>query len=481
MAVKEYPTNEKGVVRCETDKGKSYYRGRARINGKLYYTNANKKYTKVKDAKDAREKLIEDVKASIALGTPIKTKELKTTFLVKDVLKEYKEVLENLSPGIKYSRNTLNEKIRQLGQMIKDDYYCCIRDLPVKSLTNDKLSQLKNSFYMIRNAYGNRYKIDTIRSYLNTFKEAFFDSAMKNALVREKNSSLNWDNIKATKSEQNSPTQLAILDNEKNAINGKLKIGDSIIEIKGPNKKSFKKKRVNEATHWDFEDYRSFNKVYHSLYKEMKERIDNNEKIELKYTEYQQAVIYQIAYWTGMRLGEIRAMRFEKLYYIDNVMFYNLDHAIPQKYKIDYSELIENDKVWNNECVPKNRKERPVIIEEDLIEVLDFYKKVYNKSSEKNKYDFLFYNLSPSILDKDKEKFFKKYKLKMIRFHDFRHSTANREKNELNNSSADVAVILGHSDDGKLVDKYYAPREYKDSEKKLIDLEANKKLKRKNY
>ena len=81
----------------------------------------------------------------------------------------------------------------------------------------------------------------------------------------------------------------------------------------------------------------------------MKERIDNNEKIELKYTEYQQAVIYQIAYWTGMRLGEIRAMRFEKLYYIDNVMFYNLDHAIPQKYKIDYSELIENDKVWNNE------------------------------------------------------------------------------------------------------------------------------------
>lgn len=476
MAIKEYKTNEKGVVKCVTEKGKVYYRGRARINKKLYYTNTDIKYKTVKSAKEARDKLIEDINNSIASGNSTPSSRLKKTYLVKDVLKEYKSIVETVKPGLTYSRNTLNERKRQLGQMIDSDYYCCIRDLPVKYLTNDKLAELKYSYYMIRNTFGKRYKIDTIRRYLTTFKLAFEDTGIKNPLVREKSSSLYWEILNVNKAEQNSPTQLVILDKEKTAINNKLQIGDKTIDIKGKNKKESVKKRKNDADHWTNRDFTRFNKTYKNILFGLEKEIEQKHKVDIKYSDYQLSVLFMIAYFTGMRFGEIRAMVKNNLYIENNTHLYRLEHAIPSNMREDYKKLIEDEEVWNTVCVPKGREARPVIIENYLYSVIKKYLEILDITKNNNEYGFLFYNISSSIIDKKKEKFFEKYKLTKIKFHDFRHSTAYRNKVEKKIPSAEVAIVLGHKDGGKLVDKTYAPLQYEENKDKLIEIEKNNKL-----
>lgn len=462
-----------GVQKCTSGK-RTYYRGRVKFLNHDYYTEPCDTAT---EAKDKREDLIAELKERKAMNLPIEVITLKADFLVKDVLQQYRDVMTMLKPGKTYSLSTISERRRLMKQMIEDDYYCIIRDVPVRDLTNASLLNLKNNYYKLRNREGNRYDIDTIRAYLNSFRAAFVDCANKNEAVAKKVADLNWDNLKANKKEQNSPTQLIILENEEKADGNKIKVGETVIRLPGKNKKTVKRVRKNEDDHWTNEDYNHFiNDVYFKLFDEYAQIYNNGEKryMEFKGSDYEQATIYAIMYETGMRFGEIRALDVRNFYTQDGALFYRLEHAIPQRLRGYPDEYEKDEEIWNTICLPKNRNQRPVLISPNLETFINCYLTLrvhlMNPRSEHFKSNFIFPDLKVSSFDKRHPKFFKKYNLKQIRIHDFRHSTAYNAKFENNIDSKTVAKILGHKDEGKLIDKIYAPSKYKENQDALLKL-----------
>ena len=345
MPVKVEKSNYTGVQRCTSKNSKPYYRGRVYLDGREYYTD---KCSIAKEAVKLRELLKSELQEKKTANQPIEALKLKSSFLVKDVLKQYYDVMSMLKPGGTFSLSTIYERKRHMKNMIDDTYYCCIRDIPVKDLTNAHLLKFKTNYYMIRNRDGMRYDIDTIRSYVNSFKGAFSDCAMKNEAVARKIAELDWNILKTSRKEQNSPTQLLILDNEKNSIDNTITIGEETIRIAGKNRKTVKRVRKNDSDHWDTDNYKRFiENVWKPLSDQMNEMIGSR-KCSIRGSDYEQATIDAVMYETGMRFGEIRAMCKDNFYRKEGVSFYFLEHAIPQRVRLCPDECMKDDELWNN-------------------------------------------------------------------------------------------------------------------------------------
>ena len=152
------------------------------------------------------------------------------------------------------------------------------------------------------------------------------------------------------------------------------------------------------------------------------------------YFEWNYYVFFAIAFYTGMRKGEIHGLRWSDI----DGKYISVKRSISQKVKGD-------DRI----TPPKNKSSiRTLQIPKPLIEILNEHKercKIFDGFSEENYICGANKPLRDSTIQKRNIKFAKLAGIKTIRIHDFRHSHASLLANEGINIQ-EVARRLGHSD-----------------------------------
>lgn len=165
---------------------------------------------------------------------------------------------------------------------------------------------------------------------------------------------------------------------------------------------------------WTFEEYQKFI-----------EKVDN----------YMYQVLFDTLYYTGLRLGECLALSWKDL--TDNYIVVNITIS---KEKINGVRLITS---------PKTKSSiRKVMIDPDLKQKLLNYKKYCSKTIHFEDNWFIFGGinpLSPTTIERKKNKYCEEADIKKIRIHDLRHSHASL----LISNGVPITVVqnrLGHSD-----------------------------------
>lgn len=152
------------------------------------------------------------------------------------------------------------------------------------------------------------------------------------------------------------------------------------------------------------------------------------------YFEWNYYVFFAIAFYTGMRKGEIHGLRWSDI----DGKYISVKRSISQKVKGD-------DRI----TPPKNKSSiRTLQIPKPLIEILNEHKercKIFDGFSEENYICGANKPLRDSTIQKSNIKFAQLAGIKTIRIHDFRHSHASLLANEGINIQ-EVARRLGHSD-----------------------------------
>ena len=182
--------------------------------------------------------------------------------------------------------------------------------------------------------------------------------------------------------------------------------------------------------------------------KEFKEFIEHVKNYEL-YT------IFNLLYFTGARIGEILALNYKDFDFKNQTMRINKNFQ-----KIEGKEYI---------TTPKTKSSiRTIKIPIFLCEIVqEYFNKLYDIEIER------VFNASRTNVHRCKNNIIKKYKLKSIRLHDFRHSHASILLNEGVNIIA-VSKRLGHESIKMTLDTYSHLMD--GNEDKLIDtLEKIKK------
>jgi len=183
-------------------------------------------------------------------------------------------------------------------------------------------------------------------------------------------------------------------------------------------------------------------------------------------------MFYILALGTGLRLGEILALKWTDINFKDN--YINIDKSIKSTYKIDSKgnrefEIIEQDPKTKNSI-------RTVPLNKSLIDLLQQHRKKQLLERDSN-IDVYFDNnlvfstptgnyLNESNVRKTFKRILKKCNVKDIRFHDLRHTFATRL---FENSIAPKTVqsILGHSDIATTLNIY--THVMKDTKDKAMD------------
>lgn len=144
-------------------------------------------------------------------------------------------------------------------------------------------------------------------------------------------------------------------------------------------------------------------------------------------------VFFNIAFYTGLRKGEIHALKWSDL----DGDYLNVKRSIAQKLKGD-----------DRETPPKNKSSiRTLQMPKPLIKILNEHKQRYEKLDGFNDNFRICGGTKPlrdSTLDKRNKKYAELAGLKTIRIHDFRHSHASLLANEGINIQ-EIARRLGHS------------------------------------
>ena len=167
--------------------------------------------------------------------------------------------------------------------------------------------------------------------------------------------------------------------------------------------------------------------------------------------KHKNGIIYIFALCTGLRLGEILALKWTDLNFKDK--YIDINKSIKSTYKIDNNgnrefEIIEQEPKTKNSI-------RTVPLNQSLIELLQQYRKEQLLERESN-LDIYFDNnlifatptgnyLNESNVRKTFKRILKKCDLKEIRLHDLRHTFATRLF-ENGVAPKTVQSILGHSD-----------------------------------
>lgn len=147
-------------------------------------------------------------------------------------------------------------------------------------------------------------------------------------------------------------------------------------------------------------------------------------------------VFFNIAFYTGMRKGEINALKWSD---IENNKYIHVRRSVSQKIK--GSSIVETP--------PKNKSScRTLQMPQPLIEILQEHKRMYEKVSGFTE-DFRVCGgascISDTTLSDKNRQFAEEANLRNIRIHDFRHSHASLLANEGINIQ-EIARRLGHSD-----------------------------------
>ena len=149
--------------------------------------------------------------------------------------------------------------------------------------------------------------------------------------------------------------------------------------------------------------------------------------------EWDYYVFFNIAYYTGLRKGEIHALKWSDI----EGDYLHVTRSIAQKLKGD-----------DRETPPKNKSSiRTIQIPTPLKEILKAHKERYKQlEGFNNDYRICggMTSLRDSTLDKHNKKYAELAGIKKIRIHDFRHSHASLLANEGINIQ-EIARILGHS------------------------------------
>lgn len=483
---KKLETKTNGIERYQSANGKIFYRARYDFNRK---THRGKKCSTSKEAQIDRIRLITEVESGAC--KPKESKKIKkiikgNKLTVTNILENYLHVLEVILAGRAFSDATLRDKIYRLKNMVKYEEMNPIGKMFVSNLQNVDLLKVKNEYFLLRNSYGERYSVNTIRKHLMLYEESFKDYASHSDEVANVVANLKWDNLLVSKKEQNSPTMLAILDNEKKLMKPGdiIRIGDTNVYWSDDSHyiKHKTKTRVNDTKSWDTKTYRKFAKYFESEL----EKTDEELKMKLKGSNYQYFVFFSIAYHTGLRYGEIKALRWNCLYNKKEIWLLTVDHAIPQ-----HSRHIERDSddYWERCCKTKNRESRLVNVPNELYSILERYKRITAPIDDEY---FIFYNCKPSkgflnhlsiqsntSFDRKHVQLMQKAEVPVMRIHDFRKSFAYHNRFEKENDDEYTKLLLGHTDDGSLLKEVYAPGNLKTSEEKIVKHEKKKINKRK--
>lgn len=147
-------------------------------------------------------------------------------------------------------------------------------------------------------------------------------------------------------------------------------------------------------------------------------------------------VFFNIAFYTGMRKGEINALKWSD---IEDNKYIHVRRSVSQKIK--GSSIVETP--------PKNKSSyRTLQMPQPLIEILQEHKERYEKVSGFTE-DFRVCGgascISDTTLSNKNRQFAEEANLRNIRIHDFRHSHASLLANEGINIQ-EIARRLGHSD-----------------------------------
>lgn len=182
-----------------------------------------------------------------------------------------------------------------------------------------------------------------------------------------------------------------------------------------------------------FEPQKEFNyytadefKKYEKVMREQAENCSTN-------AEWDFYVFFSIAFFTGLRKGEIHALKWNDI----DSEYLNIKRSIAQKLKGE-----------DRETPPKNKSSiRTIQMPKQLIDILNEHKKRW-KTYKGFSDDFRICGgtkpLRDSTLDKRNKKYAELAGLKNIRIHDFRHSHASLLANEGINIQ-EIARRLGHS------------------------------------
>ena len=183
-------------------------------------------------------------------------------------------------------------------------------------------------------------------------------------------------------------------------------------------------------------------------------------------------MLYILALGTGLRLGEILALKWTDINFKNN--YIDINKAIKSTYKIDSKGNREFQII---EQQPKTKNSvRTVPLNENLIELLQQHRKKQMIDRDSN-IEIYFDNnlvfstpvgnyLNESNVRKTFKKILKKCNLKELRFHDLRHTFATRLF-ENGVPPKTVQTILGHSDISTTLNIY--THVMKDTKDKAID------------
>jgi integrase len=175
-----------------------------------------------------------------------------------------------------------------------------------------------------------------------------------------------------------------------------------------------RKKYISKVDFWTYEEFQKFiEKVDDNLY----------------------SALFNVLYYTGMRLGECLALNW---------------HDIKDNY-IDVNKNIAKGKINDNYIItsPKTKKSvRQIRLDDETIKILKELKKFYQTFINFNDDWFVFGGLTPlsrTTITRKKDEYCIKANVKRIKIHDFRHSHATL----LLSKGIPVTVIskrLGHAD-----------------------------------
>jgi len=162
-----------------------------------------------------------------------------------------------------------------------------------------------------------------------------------------------------------------------------------------------------------------------------KEIAEEKEKSELDLSEWNFYVFYNIAFYTGLRKGEIHALKWSDI----DGLYLTVSRSISQRFKgIDIVET-----------APKNKSSmRTLQIPLPLMTVLSKHKKRQQVLHNFNDDYRICNNLRDTSLQRKNEFYSTRIGLKTIRIHDFRHSHASALANN-NINIQEVARRLGHA------------------------------------
>lgn len=145
-------------------------------------------------------------------------------------------------------------------------------------------------------------------------------------------------------------------------------------------------------------------------------------------------------YYTGMRKGEVQALNWNDIDFINNEIVVNktlsVKTKIKTKIKLNNIETSLNYKITST----KNNQNRKIKMNKTLKDTMEAYKKEVMKYSDFNNNWFVFGNtrfLAQTTIDNKRNEYFKIAELKPITIHEFRHSHVSLLINEYVRTSRD--------------------------------------------